>query len=263
MSRDDDIVLPERARRAFWLDEQTEQPQGRDPTPGTRERLAVRRLIADPVALPDRQLLLSHGLPSTSPGCGSSSKGGYQDHRFSPPADRPSISEHLAPEHATSALQHLPRLGEVKLPLGMEEPTIVVCWVGAGLVLVMSTYLLLCELFVPRWVAFGVTLLGVVLSPAYVLAENWMYLAYPTAALLALTGLLLARAMRTGRTWYVVGFSASASAVVLLNSTYQWIWLVPVGILALLGLRHHGWRTLLIPLMVPVVVVGLGMARMP
>jgi hypothetical protein len=254
MSRGDDSQTCSGARNDLRGGEQEEKAPGVEcSTPGTPQALA-RRLIVHPVAL----LIASFAISRVAfylAGVRLVVQGQYQDVDF-----------HLLRTDLISSIWHLNMqpplyntfLGLVlKLPLGIEESTIVVCWVIAGLVLVMSTYLLLRELHVPRWVAFGVTLVGVVLSPSYVFAENWMYLAYPTAAFLALTGLLLARAIRTGRPWYVAGFSASASAVVLLNSTYQWIWLLPVCILALFGLRHHGWRKLLIPLVVPLLVVGL------
>jgi len=73
---------------------------------------------------------------------------------------------------------------------------------------------------------------------------------------LVVTALFLARYLRTGRAGYGLGFSCVAATIVLLNSTYQWIWLIPVLAIAVIAARKH-WRKILPLLLVPFLVVGL------
>lgn len=94
-----------------------------------------------------------------------------------------------------------------------------------GLVLVSSTYLLLVELDVAPWLA---ALVGVVVAfaPSVVLYESWEFYTFPTAALTTFACYCGARVLRRPRLRSAIGASAAACAVVLLNSTFQWPWLV-------------------------------------
>ncbi|HEY1989664.1 MAG TPA: hypothetical protein VGG43_09380 [Acidimicrobiales bacterium] len=143
----------------------------------------------------------------------------------------------------------------LKLPHGLQGPAEVVTFLALGLVLVLATYLLLSELGVPRGLAVAATLVLVVLAPAFVLYENWLNYAYPTAALLTLSGWLLLRYLRTKQWGYGLAFFAAVSAVVLLNSTYQVEWLVVAVALAVVAARHQ-WRHVLMAAAIPVLVVG-------
>ena len=143
----------------------------------------------------------------------------------------------------------------LKLPHGLQGPVEVIIFLALGLLLVLTTYLLLCELGVPRWVAVAATLVLVVMAPAFVLYENWLNYAYPTAALLTLSGWLLLRYLRTTQWGYGLAFFAAVSAVVLLNSTYQVEWLVVAVVLVVVVARRH-WRHVLMAAVIPVLVVG-------
>lgn len=108
----------------------------------------------------------------------------------------------------------------LKLPHVLERPAFVATYVALGLVLSVSLYFLMRELDVPEWIAFAVSVLFTA-GPAAVLYENWLFYTYPVAAGLVVSGLLLLRWARTGRTQYGVGFFAVTSAVVLTRSTYH------------------------------------------
>jgi len=144
----------------------------------------------------------------------------------------------------------------LKLPEGLRAPVEVVCALALGLTMVLSAYLLMVELRVPRWAALVVTLVGVVASPAYLLYENWLNYAYPTAAFGTLAAWCLIRFLRTARARFGFGFFAAYAAIVLLDSTYQLEWFLLTGAIVLLVLRHH-WRTVLTVAAVPVVLLAI------
>ena len=98
------------------------------------------------------------------------------------------------------------------------------------------------------------------MAPAFVLYENWLNYAYPTAALLTLSGWLLLRYLRTTQWGYGLAFFAGVSAVVLLNSTYQVEWLVVAVGLAVVVARRR-WRHVLMVAAIPVLLVGPGTSR--
>jgi hypothetical protein len=142
----------------------------------------------------------------------------------------------------------------LKLPTGLRRPTEVVCSLALGLVLVVCAYLLLVELRVPRVAALVVTLVCVVASPAYLLYENWLNYAYPTAALTTFGAWSLARFLRTRQARFGVGFFGASAAMVLLNSSYQIEWLFVAAVPVVVVLRRQ-WRTVLAVAAVPVLVV--------
>lgn len=141
----------------------------------------------------------------------------------------------------------------LKLPAGLERPVAAATFLAFGLVLAVSCYLLLVEVRVPRWVALVLSV-AVMASPQAILYENWFFYAYPSAALVTLSALLLARYVRTRAASYGLGFFAAASAVVLLNSTFQVEWLVVALAVVVTGLRRH-WRAVLAVAAVPLLVV--------
>src|SRR5436190_18614062 len=124
----------------------------------------------------------------------------------------------------------------LQFPTGAQRTLVAVCWLVLGLVTVIASYLLLVELRVPRLGALIVTIIAVVMSPSYVLYENFGYSAYPCACLLVVTALFLARYFRTGSWRAGLGFACGTTSIVLLNSSYQWVWLVVVVLIPLLAL---------------------------
>jgi hypothetical protein len=143
----------------------------------------------------------------------------------------------------------------LKLPGGSRSTVEVVCALALGLAIVLFAYLLLVELRVPRVAALVVTLVGVVASPAYLLYENWLNYSYPTAALLTFGAWCLVRFLRTRRARYGVGFFGAFAAVVLLDSTYQFEWLL-VAAVPVIVVLHRRWRTVVTVAAVPVLVVA-------
>jgi len=143
----------------------------------------------------------------------------------------------------------------LKLPDGLRRPVEVVGSLALGLLIVVCTYLLMVELRVPPVAALVVTLVCVVASPAYLLYENWLDYAYPTAALGTFGAWTLIRFLRTRRARYGVGFFGAYAGVVLLNSSYQIEWLLVAAVPVVIVLRRQ-WRTVLAVAAVPVLVVA-------
>jgi len=141
------------------------------------------------------------------------------------------------------------------LPTGLRHPFETACGLALGLVIVLCTYHLLLELTVPRGVALGATLVAVVASPAYLLYENWLDYAEPTAALGTFAAWCLVRYLRTGRARYGVGFFGGYAGVVLLDSTYQIEWLL-VGLVVVLVVLRARWKQVLAVAAVPVLLVA-------
>ncbi len=131
----------------------------------------------------------------------------------------------------------------LKLPNGLQNPFEIVCSFILGLTIVLGSYVLLVVvLHVPRWAAFVVVLVGIVLDPAFVLFENSLSYAYPTAALAILSCLWLGLYLQSERWVFGLGFFGSASCIALLNSTYQIEWLIVAsGAAIAIAARTH-WR---------------------
>ncbi len=141
------------------------------------------------------------------------------------------------------------------LPGALRGVTEVLLSLGMGLAIVLATYLLLTELRVPGRVALGVTLVGVVASPAYLLYANWFSYAEPTAACSAVGAWCLARFLRTRRPLTGAAAFSAFGAMVLFDSTYQIEWMIVIVAVTAFALRSS-WRVVLRAAAVPVVVVG-------
>jgi hypothetical protein len=141
-----------------------------------------------------------------------------------------------------------------KLPHGVQRPTAVACYLAMGLVLVLATYLLLVDLHVPRWAAMTVAIV-VVADPRFVLYENYLFYAYPTATLITVSALCCVRYLRTSAWGWGLGLFGCGAALVLLNSTWQWVWLAGVLAIVLWTFRRQ-WRAGVAVAAVPVVVMG-------
>jgi hypothetical protein len=139
------------------------------------------------------------------------------------------------------------------LPAGLRQPVAAVSFLTLGLAMVTATFLLLAEFGVATWLAAVVTL-GVVADPAMVLYENWLSWSYPSAAFVTVGGYGLVRLLRTGeRRWAAVSATCLA-LVVLTDATFQWPWLLAIGIVAGVGVRAH-WRRVALAVVVPFLVV--------
>ena len=105
------------------------------------------------------------------------------------PAEGPPGGERLAPEQPAAPVQPL-RRGPAQAAHRPPAARRGLCALALGLAMVVCAYLLQVELRVPRVAALVVTLVVVVASPAYLLYENWLNYAYPTAAVGTVGGLV-------------------------------------------------------------------------
>ncbi|HEY1636310.1 MAG TPA: hypothetical protein VGF64_16245 [Acidimicrobiales bacterium] len=140
-----------------------------------------------------------------------------------------------------------------KLPFGMQRPVAIACYLAMGLVLVLATYLLLVDLRAPRWAAMTAAIV-VVADPRYVLYENWLFYAYPTAVLITVAALCCIRYLRTRAWWWGLGLFGSGAGLVLLNSSWQWVWLAGVLAVVLVSVRHR-WRAVVVLAALPLLLV--------
>jgi hypothetical protein len=173
------------------------------------------------------------------------------------------LDVHLLKNHLVESVWHLnsqPPLFNLycgvvlKLPSGWQRPFEVLCALILGLAIVLCSYHVMVALGVPPWPALIVTLIFVVASPAYILFENLLNYAYPTAAFGIFAVWCLIWFLRTQRARFGVGFFGAYGAVVLLNSTYQVEWFLLAGLIVLVVLRHQ-WRKVLAVAVVPLVLV--------
>jgi hypothetical protein len=143
----------------------------------------------------------------------------------------------------------------LKLPGGLREPVAVVTFLPLGLVIVLCAFAAMVELQVPTWLALVVTAL-IIADPAFVIYENWLSYGYLTAALLTFAVLAVARYVRTGNRLWGLGFFAAIAFVVLLDSSFQYLWLAVVLVAVLVGLWGRRRTVLLVALVPLLLVVG-------
>jgi hypothetical protein len=141
----------------------------------------------------------------------------------------------------------------LKLPGGLREPVAVVTFLALGLVIVLCACAAMIELHVPTWLALLATAL-IIADPAFVIYENWLSYGYPTAALLTFAVLAVARYVRTGSRLWGLGFFAALALVVLLDSSFQYLWLAVVLVAVLVGLWGRR-RTILLVALIPLLFV--------
>src|SRR2546430_8237263 len=84
-----------------------------------------------------------------------------------------------------------------KFPAQFQMTLAFICSVLLGLCIVLTTFYLCLELGLRRALCIGIPLL-VILSPEYILFENFLFYAYATAALTILAALFLLRHLREG-----------------------------------------------------------------
>jgi hypothetical protein len=141
------------------------------------------------------------------------------------------------------------------LPAGMRGPVLVISSLALGLALALSCYYLCLELRLPHWLSLLLTVL-VVLDPATVLYENWYFYSFPTAVVITFCALCVARYVRTKSSMWGLRFFGSLMTIVLLNSTFQWIWLV-VATAVVFVVFTHRWKSVLIVASVPIALVSV------
>jgi hypothetical protein len=143
----------------------------------------------------------------------------------------------------------------LKLPPGWIRPTVIVVSVALELGMVVSCYFLCLELQVPRALTWVLIVL-VVFDPATVLYGNWYFYSYPTASVMTFAALSIARYVRTRALVWGFCFFGAVTTIVLLNSTFQWFWLVVVAAPVVVALRHQ-WRRVLAVAMAPLLLLSV------
>ena len=120
-------------------------------------------------------------------------------------------------------------------------------------------YLLLLRLGLPRPVGAAIIAVGLV-SPAWLLYENWLFYEHLVAMALILSGLALHRHLASPSVGRSLAFFTLVAGVVLTRSLFHPVWLVVV--LALVLLSDLGaWRRTAIGAAVPYAVVALVIAK--
>jgi hypothetical protein len=117
-----------------------------------------------------------------------------------------------------------------------------VLFLGMGLALVLSLYLLMSVLGVPRYVAIVAAALFCLL-PSTVVTENLLFYPYPVALLLTVGMLCAGCHLRTKRVADGVAASTCFAAVVLTRATFHLVWLTLVVLLMILASRGRSRRT--------------------
>ena len=126
--------------------------------------------------------------------------------------------------------------------------------VGLGVLAAGATYLAARGLGVRRWLSLAVVILGVVLSPAWLLWASIAFYPYPTACLVSLSVLAVLRlAERRTIGWGLV-LAGLRAGLVLRDSLYQLPWMLAVLALVVVVARVP-WRTVLLCSAVPLVLV--------
>lgn len=142
----------------------------------------------------------------------------------------------------------------VQLPGAWQVPVAAVAFMLLGLTLALVTFLLLTDLGVRDSRAFAITVLALG-NPAVVLFENWLSWSYPTAVLLTAGTYLFVRWSSTKRVRYATTAMACFAAVVLLDATFQWPWLLAVAVLVITACRHQ-WREAVVYTSIPIALVA-------
>jgi len=132
--------------------------------------------------------------------------------------------------HHQAPLQILVVQGCIKL-LGSARAAVLLqgLYLAAGLSLAVALLRVLRRFRVPILVAVGAVSLYVV-SPSYVLYENWLFYPLPTATLLAFALLALLRYYRIGTFGSALVFFSLLAAVALLRATFGALFLCAVAV---------------------------------
>lgn len=144
----------------------------------------------------------------------------------------------------------------LKLPYGAQPAVATLTFLALGLVIVLFSYAVLLDFGVNRWFSFGVAVF-ILVSPSYILYENWLSYAYPTSALLIVSVWCLNRYLRTRSLLWGVSFFSAVALVFLLNSTYQLLWILLALLIVVVCIRQ--WRACVLaalPLLIAVAWLG-------
>lgn len=136
---------------------------------------------------------------------------------------------------------------------GSIDTALHVLFMGFGLVLVLSMYVVSRMLGIPAFLALIMAVLYLA-SPTTVLYENFLLYTYPTASLLCLSALLLGVWVRTGRSAVGIAFFSTLAAVILTRSVFQIPWFLAAGLI-IAASRRSEWRSVVGLAIVPFLIV--------
>ena len=133
----------------------------------------------------------------------------------------------------------------------------VVNYVGVAMcsVIVLSSYLLLRELHVPKSLSTFVTLVFVVANPALMIYAAQYSVVLPSTMLLTTMGWLAARWLRTERVISGFLYGILGLVLVLLNPEFQIYWLIVISFPLAVAMRRY-WQQIAVALVIPMVVLG-------
>jgi hypothetical protein len=126
-------------------------------------------------------------------------------------------------------------------------------FLATGLGLALAVAYLFEALRTRRWLSLALTALFVC-SPTFIYFEKLFHYEFPTAALLALTAVLLHRALVTGRTAWWLGCFLVAALLTYVRLTFHLAWMAMLVGLALLFQREN-WRRVVLAAALPLLLV--------
>jgi hypothetical protein len=158
-------------------------------------------------------------------------------------------------------LHSQPPLFNLFLGLGLKLPSEFSRWffrgsyLAAGLILCLSLFLLQVRLGVSKAVGFILTAVFV-LSPPFLLYENWLFYTFPLAALLAVSSLLFLEALEKRSRLAVFSFFASLLLICATRSLFSWIYFIAMASMLVISCRRYRRRVLLAAV-IPAILVFL------
>jgi hypothetical protein len=127
-------------------------------------------------------------------------------------------------------------------------------YMAMGWVLVMTVYMVLRYMTVPRMLSLGASLFFI-LSPPAILYENWLFYTYPVTMLLVISALLLNRYIQQERTSTLLLFFAALTSIVLTRTLFHSLWLAAI-VLWLLAVHKERTRQILACSLLPLFILG-------
>lgn len=124
-----------------------------------------------------------------------------------------------------------------------------------GFLLALAVFALVLRLSRSRGLAYSLTGL-LVLSPAFVLYENWLMYTFPAAALLSLSAFLLLRYLDSGSGRWGLAFFSCLALIALTRSFFHLFWVVLITLSLLVILRSNTKQVILVAAVPLMLVAG-------
>ncbi|MBR8827572.1 MAG: glycosyltransferase family 39 protein [Gomphosphaeria aponina SAG 52.96 = DSM 107014] len=132
------------------------------------------------------------------------------------------------------------------------------CYLLFGLTLVISLFLLMSRLGINQKLARILTILFMI-SPAYILNENWLFYDYPVTSLLCLSSLFLFSFMRKNQLWQGGLFFTILAIICLTRSLFHLSYFIILitGLAWVQRFEYHQVRKLLLAALLPLSLIFL------